>query len=225
MVSYLLPLLYNLCKALPVRNNHSDRSDGICQSTTLSESCNNELYIELKNISESSFPSPQKSKCKETLQAIYIVSETTKTPGKRSIKELQNIKPIDAISFCKSAYLSNNGTKVVGTLENGLCRFDLKINECDDIRFNNGATFYRGIDRDGMCFFSQEDVQTQLPPDSPLLTKPKESIQDLIDDDGVTSNLTDATYQYIDDYMANIGDALLDHLLNIDYYDDGNDGY
>ena len=57
-----------------------------------------------------------------------------------------------------------------------------------DIRFNHGALFYRGIDQDGMCLFSQEDVQVQSEPDSPILTKPKESIQAFTNDEEATYN-------------------------------------
>ena len=46
---------------------------------------------------------------------------------KRSAKELGKNTAIDGTIFCKSAYVSNNGTEVVGTLENGNCRFDLKV--------------------------------------------------------------------------------------------------
>ena len=49
---------------------------------------------------------------------------------KRSTKELQNTTPIDASSFCKSAYFINNGTKVVGIFENEICRFDLEVSQC-----------------------------------------------------------------------------------------------
>ena len=49
---------------------------------------------------------------------------------KRSTKELQNTPPIDASSFCKSAYFINNGTKVVGIFENEICRFDLEVSQC-----------------------------------------------------------------------------------------------
>jgi len=209
----MLPLLCTLSKALPVRNNNSDRGDGICQTAALPESCNNELYIDLKHISNSSFPSPQKSNCDNTFHALYFIDENIKTPEKRSTKELQNTPPIDAASFCKSAYFINNGTKVAGIFENEICRFDLEINECDDIRFNQGAMFYRGIDQNGMCFFSQEDDPVQSEPISQL-SKPKESIETHIQDDGPISNLTDAAYQI---YYH------LEHLLNIDYYDEEND--
>ena len=47
--------------------------------------------------------------------------------GKRSAKELGKNTAMDGTTFCKSAYVSNNGTEVVGTLENGNCRFDLKV--------------------------------------------------------------------------------------------------
>ena len=66
-------------------------------------------------------------------------------------------------------------------------RFIFKINECDDIRFNQGAMFYRGIDQNGMCFFSQEDDPVQSEPISQL-SKPKESIETHIQDDGPVSN-------------------------------------
>ena len=49
---------------------------------------------------------------------------------KRSTKELQNTTPINASSFCKSAYFINNGTKVVGIFENEICRFDLEVSQC-----------------------------------------------------------------------------------------------
>ena len=61
-----------------------------------------------------------------------------------------------------------------------------QINECDDIRFNQGAMFYRGIDQNGMCFFSQEDDPVQSEPSLSPLSKPKESIE--TQDDGPVSN-------------------------------------
>lgn len=67
-------------------------------------------------------------------------------------------------------------------------RFIFKINECDDIRFNQGAMFYRGIDQNGMCFFSQEDDPVQSKPSISQLSKPKESIETHIQDDGPVSN-------------------------------------
>ena len=67
-------------------------------------------------------------------------------------------------------------------------RFIFKINECDDIRFNQGAMFYRGIDQNGMCFFSQEDDPVQSEPSISQLSKPKESIETHIQDDGPVSN-------------------------------------
>jgi len=212
MVWYMLPLLFTLSKALPVRNNNSDRGDGICQSAAHLESCNTEIYIDLKNINNSSFPSPQKSNCESAFHALYFIDDNIKTPEKRSTKELQNTTPVDASSFCKSAYFINNGTKIVGIFENEICRFDLEINECDDIRFNQGAMFYRGIDQNGMCFFSQEDGPVQSEPSLSPLSKPKESIETR--DDGPVSNLTDAAYQI---YYH------LEHLLNIDYYDEETD--
>ena len=48
--------------------------------------------------------------------------------------------------------------------------------------------FYRGIDQNGMCVFSQEDVPVQSDPSPSQLSKPKESIETLIRDDGPISN-------------------------------------
>lgn len=69
-----------------------------------------------------------------------------------------------------------------------------QINECDDIRFNQGAMFYRGIDQNGMCFFSQEDDPVQSEPSLSLLSKPKESIE--TQDDGPVSNRKFLTFSF-----------------------------
>ena len=57
---------------------------------------------------------------------------------KRSTKELQNTTPVDASSFCKGSYFINNGTKVVGILENEICRFDLEVSHQE---FKVGCVF------------------------------------------------------------------------------------
>ena len=46
--------------------------------------------------------------------------------------------------------------------------------------------FYRGIDQNGMCFFSQEDDPVKSEPSLSPLSKPKESIE--TQDDGPVSN-------------------------------------
>ena len=70
-----------------------------------------------------SFPKLSKLQVRKTPYELCSLSDIL---GKRSAKELGNT-PMDATTVCKSAYVSNNGTEVVGTLENGNCRFDLKV--------------------------------------------------------------------------------------------------
>ena len=57
--------------------------------------------------------------------------------------------------------------------------------------------FYRGIDQNGMCVFSQEDVPVQSDPSPSQLSKPKESIETLIRDDGPISNRKFLTFSLI----------------------------
>ena len=104
--------------------------------------------------------------------------------------------------------------------------------------------FYRGIDQNGMCFFSQEDDPVQSEPSISQLSKPKESIETHIQDDGPVSNrkflspVRLSMFFKIDDQLLitqfieifiSVTDAAyqiyyhLEHLLNIDYYDEEND--